>query len=103
MLSVNDVSIDSHEAPSHMMIHVKCSKTDPFSTGFILHVGCTRDELCPVAAMLYLAQRLPDSGFLFLFHDGTTLPWDRLCQEQRLAIQAAGVDTSGYSGYSFHI
>ena len=45
MLSVNDVSFNPHEAPSHIMIRVKCSKTDLFGTSFILHVGCTRDEL----------------------------------------------------------
>ena len=96
MISVNDVSDDLHEAPSYMMIHVK---TDPFDTGFILQVGHTRDELSPVAAMLsYLARRLPDPGFLFLFHDGTPLSWDCLCQELRLAFQAAGVNASGYSG-----
>ena len=40
---------------------VKCSKIDPFDTGFILHVGYTRDEIFPVAAMLScLAQRPPD-------------------------------------------
>ena len=67
MISVNDVSVDSHEAISHVMICVKCSNTDSFDTSFILHVGHTRDELCPVAAMLsYLAQRPPDPGFLFL-------------------------------------
>ena len=62
MLSVNDVSVDSIMAPSHMMIRV----TDPFGTGFILHVEHTTDELCPVAAMLsYLATRPPDPGCLF--------------------------------------
>ena len=61
VISVNDVSVDSHEAPSHIMIRVKYLKTDPFDTGFILHVGHTRDDLSPVAAMLsYLAQRHPD-------------------------------------------
>ena len=52
IISVNDVSVNSYEAPSHVMIRVKYSKTDPFDTGFILHVRHTRDELCPVAAML---------------------------------------------------
>ena len=71
-----------------MMIRVKCSKTDPFDIGFILHVGHTRDELCPVAVMLRdLAQRPPDPSFLF--HDGIPLLWDRLCRELRLALQTA--------------
>ena len=87
---------------SHMMIRVKCLITDPFGTGFILHVGCTRHELCPVEAMLsYHAQIPPDPGFLFLFHDCTHLSQNRLCQELRLVLQDAGVDASGYSGHSF--
>ena len=51
----------------------------------------------------YLAQKPPDSGFLFFFHDGTPLSWDRLGQELRLALQAAGAEASGYSGHSFRI
>ena len=31
MILVNDVSVDLHEAPSHVMIHEKCSKTDPLA------------------------------------------------------------------------
>ena len=65
-----------------------------------LATGTTRDELCPVAAMLsYLAWRPPAHGFLFLFHDGIPLSWDRLCRELRLALQVAGVDNSGYSRF----
>ena len=71
---VGDVVIDSHENPSHMMIRLKRSKTDPFGAGFTLHFGRTGDELCPISAMLgYLARRPPDPGFLFLFRDGTPL------------------------------
>ena len=101
---VGDVVIDSHENPSHMMIHLKRSKTDPFGAGFTLHFGRTGDELCPISAMLgYLARRPPDPGFLFLFRDGTPLSRARLCHELRLALMTAGVDTTGYSGHSFRI
>ena len=40
---------------------------------------------------------------LFRFQDGTPLSWTRLCQEPRQALTAAGIDTAGYSGHSFHI
>ena len=104
MLMVGNVVIDSHENPSHMMIRLKRSKTDPFGAGFTLHFGRTGDELCPISAMLgYLARRPPDPGFLFLFRDGTPLSRARLCHELRLALMTAGVDTTGYSGHSFRI
>ena len=60
MLIIDDVAIDSHEAPSHMTICLNRSKTDPFGAGFTLHLGRTGDDLCPIAAMLgYLARRPP--------------------------------------------
>jgi hypothetical protein len=52
MLSPRDVAVDSHTAPTHLTIHLKQSKTDPFSMGTTLHVGATGDTLCPVTALL---------------------------------------------------
>ena len=101
MLVVGDVVIDSHENPSHMMIRLKRSKTDPFGAGFTLHFGRTDDKICPISAML--SYRPPEPGFLFLFRDGTPLSRARLCHELRLALMTAGVDTTGYSGHSFRI
>ena len=40
---------------------------------------------------------------LFHFQDGTPMSRTRLCQEPRQALTAAGIDTAGYSGHSFHI
>jgi hypothetical protein len=37
MLSPRDVAVDSHTAPTHLTIHLKQSKTDPFSVGTTLH------------------------------------------------------------------
>ena len=79
MLTVEDVAVDSHSCPMHLVVQLKQSKTDPFGTGVTLHLGATGDALCPVAAMLgYLAQRPPEPGFLFLFEDGSTLSRPRL-------------------------
>ena len=71
------------------MIHVKLFENRPF--WHWLHTACGT------------YQRPPRTGFLVLFHDGTPLPWDHLCQELRLTLQATGVDASGYSGHSFRI
>ena len=45
----------------------------------------------------YLAQRLPDPGFLFLFHDGMPLSWDCRCQELRLALELMSEGTADQS------
>ncbi len=104
MLQVCDVSVDSHYSPTHMQVRLRCSKTDPFGSGFVLHLGCTNSELCPVVAMLgYLARRPQVQGFLFVFMDGSTLSRPRLCHELHRALQSAGLDTSGYSGHRFRI
>ena len=74
MLSPRDVSVDSHSAPTHLAVHLRQSKTDPFGAGSTLHLGATGDHLCPVVAMLaYLAIRPQSPGPLFLFQDGSTL------------------------------
>ena len=52
MLMPQDVAVDSHTAPSHIVIHLKCSKNDPFGVGAWLHLGATGQLLCPVAALL---------------------------------------------------
>ena len=86
-----------------MMIHLKCSKTDPFEAGFMLLLGCKGNELCPIAAMLgYLVRRPPNPGFSSSFRM-VHLSWAHLCQELRLALMITGVDTTWYIDHSFHI
>ena len=104
MLSPQDVSVDSHGAPSHLAVHLKRSKNDPFGAGTTLHLGATGTALCPVASVLgYLTIRPPTPGPLFLFRDGSTLSRSRLIQSLRQVLGTAGVDCSRYSGHSFRI
>lgn len=104
MLSLQDLAVDSHSSPTHLAVHLKQSKTDPFGVGTTLHLGTTGDTLCPVVAMLgYLAIRPPSPGPLFIFCDGSTLSRTRLVQSLRQALSAAGVDDSKFSGHSFRI
>ncbi len=103
-LTVQDISVDSHDQPSHLQVRLKSSKTDPFGAGFTLHLGTTGDILCPVAAMLgYLACRPPGPGFLFKFEDRTLLTRDRLGRELKRVLESIGMDTRSYSGHSFRI
>ena len=103
MLIIDDVAIDSHEAPSHMMIHLKRSKTDPFGAGFTLHLGRTGNDLCPIAAMLGYFARRPPGPVFFCFQVGIPLSRTCLCLELGQALTAMGIDTAGYSGHNFRI
>jgi len=60
--------------------------------------------LCHVAALRgYLGGRPPIPEFLFRFNDDTLLSHIHVCSELKLGLQAAGIDSSGYSGHSFRI
>ena len=41
----------SFEAPTHMSLKVKCSKTDPFRKGITLTLGITESNVCAVKAL----------------------------------------------------
>ena len=93
-----------NSSPSHVVVYFKRSKNEPFGVGTSVHLGATGQHLCPVAALLgYLAIRPPVAGPLFLFHDGTTLSKPRLIASLRRVLQEVRVDSSKYSGHSFHI
>ncbi|XP_062509098.1 uncharacterized protein LOC134185333 [Corticium candelabrum] len=81
-LAPQDVSIDSHVTPSVVCIHLKQSKTDPFRQGVNISLGRSKQEICPVAALLsYMALRGSAQGPLFLYDDGTSLSRNRLVRE----------------------
>jgi len=68
MLSPQEVAVDSHTSPSHMVIHLKLSKNDPFGVGARLHLGVTGQILCLVAAHLgHFAVRPPYRVLYFCF------------------------------------
>ena len=48
MLAPEDILLDSHTNPTHLAVHLKTSKTNPFGAGTTLHLGTTGDILCPV-------------------------------------------------------
>jgi len=104
MLSPQDIAVDSHPPSSHMVIHLKHSKNDPFGVGARLHLGATGQILCQVAALLgYLAVQPPLPGLLFLFKNRMTLSKPRLLCALCQVLREVGVDSSHYCGYSFRI
>ena len=111
-LSVEDVSVDSREAPSRVCLIIKQSKTDPFQTGAVVFLGRTTNDLCPVAAVLaYLARRGSTPVPLFILEDGSPLSKQdgsplskqRLVLELRQALSASGITCDAFSGHSFRI
>ena len=104
MLSPQDVSVDSHQNPRVVSIHLCKTKADPFGAGVTIYLGRTDHVSCPVTALLgYLALRGQDPGPLFLFKDGSTLSKARLLSSIRTALAMHGLDTHQLMGHSFRI
>jgi hypothetical protein len=88
---------------THAFLHLDASKTDPFRHGVDIHILANGTGTCPIAAlraMQRLTPAAPDSP-LFMNNDHTPLTRAALVQRVRLAVQAAGMDASAYSGHSF--
>ena len=104
MLSPTDIQVDSHVNPQCLAVHLRQSRTDPFGAGVTLYLGRTGDVLCPVSSVLaYLAIRQATPGPLFIFRDGIPLSRTHFVAAVWQVLQAAGVDTSSYTGHSFRI
>ena len=101
-LTFTDVAVDNYQNPYLIRIHLKSSKTDPFCKGTDILLGRTRDELCPVAAMLQWLVRIGNApGPLFLFALGAPLTRPRLVSSLRSIITQMGGVASGFSDHSF--
>ena len=101
-LTFKDVAVDDYRDPSFIRIHLKTSKTDPFHQGSVIVLGRTKDELCPVAALLqWLVRRGNAPGPQFVFASGAPLARPQLVTTLRTFIQQMGGNPSGFSGHSF--
>ena len=101
-LSINDVSVDNLRDLQWVRTHLKCSKTDPFREGASIFIPRTRDDLCPVAALLaWLKWRGNSPGPLFRFASGKNLTCDLFVKHLWEVIQASEIDPTGFSGHSF--
>ena len=103
-LSLRDLAVDSHTAPSIVRLRIKQSKTDPLRQVVDIFLGVTNTSICPVQALIqYIAVRNPSPGPLFVFQAGTPLTWSSLVSHLQAALQMAGVVPSAYTGHSFCI
>ena len=103
-LCVGDVCVDSTAEPQYLVVRIKASKTDLFREGVSVYLGRTKSDLCPVSAILfYMVRRGTAPGPFFRFSDGRCLTRDLFVSGVKLALQAAGVESSKYAGHSFRI
>ena len=101
---VSDVEVDSHVSPSLVRLFLRRAKTDPFGKGISIFLGKSGSTLCPVFAILsYLAVRPNTKGALLVRADGSPLTRDQFVRLVKMALSAANIDASAYSGHSFRI
>lgn len=105
-LSLSDVKVCTLGITPYIALHIKNSKTDTFSRGVKVYIGCSGHEICAVCSMKkYLQLRTtvfphgePDP--LFVFQNGTALSKNLLAKQLKLLLLLAGIDPAHYSGHS---
>ena len=103
-LTAGDITVDSHIEPSLLQVRIKASKTDQFKQGTALYLAATRNDLCPVAAILsYLARRPNGEGPLFVSKAGDPLTRLKFVTKLRQVLQQVGIQADQYTGHSFRI
>ena len=90
-LSVGDIAVDNVEDPKMVQINLKHSKTGQFGQRSEIYLGRTKNDLCPVTAILaYLAFRGNIQGPLFMFQNGSALTKDCFITVVREVLQNNG-------------
>ena len=104
-LTPHDIEVDNLVNPQLLRLHLKHSKTDPYSEGSDIFIARTHDELCPVSAILaWLTHREAGrSGPLFYFQSGTPLTRSTFVIRLKEALSAAGINPTRFAGHSFRI
>ena len=103
-LRVQDVAVNSRSNPSAICLHLRRSKTDPTGEGVFIFLGHSGTNVCLVSALLaYLAVHPSRGQHLFVWEDGKPLSRSELGHLLKKALEAAGLETSRYSGHSLHI
>ena len=94
--------MDSLSNPQQLHVHLKRSKTDQMGKGTLICIGRTREQLCPVTAILaWMVHRGNSGGPLFHFKDGTPLTQQRFVAEFRKSLGLIGEDPKKFGGHSF--
>ena len=103
-IKAKDVTVDNVIEPTVISLHLRQSKTDQFGKGADIHLGRTKQDVCPVTALLaYLALRGNAEGPLFQCKDGTALSKQEFVSKLRVALAELGINEKAYAGHSFRI
>ncbi len=97
-LTFADVAVNSHTAPSLVRVHLKQSKTDPFTQGVDVFLGRTgRSTAIPV---VYGCQGQHSRA---AFHFSERLTRQLLVAKLHSALRSKWINQSKYCGHSFRI
>lgn len=106
-LTCNDITLlPNSYSPSHMLVHIKQSKTDPFRQGHTLTIAKSSSPICSVMAMKdYLLQAQPTSSQpLFAFvRPKQWLTRNNLTMDLRTILQHCGLPANNFYSHSFRI
>jgi len=107
--TISDLSFARHpSAGKYATFRIKVSKTDQFRQGSTVHLGTTVGPICPVGALAAYYRFRPlkpvppndswDDAPLFVCNDGRILTKAVFVAMMRARMQAAGIDTTAFSG-----
>ena len=103
-LAWGDVATDNSVTPTMIQFHLKVSKCDQFGAGSDVVIGRTRNNLCPVTAILeYIKHRGDKAGAFFVDSDGQVFTKPRFVAKIRDILTAVGLPQHQYAGHSFQI
>jgi len=91
--------------PSHIILTVPSSKTDPFRKGVVVTIAGTPGvHTCTVAALksLFKLVQCPPELPLFIQGNGAPMSHGYFISRVKLSLLSMGFDASRFSGHSFH-
>lgn len=102
-VTISDVKFDY--AKKYFSLFIKKSKTDYYSNGITVYIGCSEGETCAFCMLsAYMASFPPGLGPnhpLFTHHQGIPLNKSYLISTTKLLLGRLGLNPKQYSGHSF--
>ena len=108
-LCLNDITISRDLSNTEFVsLHLKQSKTDPFSKGYHVYLHQVTHSICPVSCVKqYLQVRTLKTANpfspLFMLDNGNALNRYTFLHMLTTACTQAGINPSGFTGHSFRI
>jgi integrase len=97
--------LPSFENPTHVILTLPASKTDPFRKGISITIAAAPGRpSCPVTALKNLFTEIPNrlpTAPLFENPDGKPLSYTSFITAIRSALESAGLNPKLYAGHSF--